>query len=276
MKGGGVALLAVLVTAACGAAPPPARSPSPEPPAVPGMAAEVVLLRTDEAVGGQVQVRITDTGTAPFTVTAVRLVSPGFRALPATPVEAAFEPGRTIDLPTPHGEADCSAQPLPAVAEVALVRPGAAVEDVRVPLSAEVLRRIHERECAGRAVLEVVDVEVTGLREDGDALSGRLVLSRRAGDQPVTASRIGRSVLIDVVAEELPVELDGDGSSSIPLTFRPATCDPHVLSETKKPYVFPVHVAVGDGEAVPIDLPLEPAARDALAALVQRVCAPGR
>ncbi len=48
-----------------------------------------------------------------------------------------------------------------------------------------------------------------------------------------------------------------------------------MLSETKKPYVFPLHVAVGDGKAVSLDLPLGSAARDGLAALVQRVCAPG-
>ncbi|MDP9390089.1 MAG: hypothetical protein M3P89_01570 [Actinomycetota bacterium] len=42
-----------------------------------------------------------------------------------------------------------------------------------MPLSAQVLRRIHDRECAARAVLEVVDVEVTELREDGDVLRGR-------------------------------------------------------------------------------------------------------
>ena len=220
-------------------------------------------------------VRITDTGPAPFTVTAVRLRSPGFQVLPATPMEAAFAPGRTIDLPTPYGEPDCSAVPLPAVAEVAVVRPGGTVEEAMVPLSAEVLRRIHARECAADAVLEVVDVEVRELRGDGDVLRGRLGLSRRTGDQPVTLSRVGRSVLIDVAAEELPLELAGDGSSSTPLTFRPVTCDPHVLSETKKPYVFPLHVAVGDGEAVSLDLPLDAAARNGLAALVQRVCTPG-
>ena len=242
---------------------------------MPGMAAEIVLLRTDEAVGGQVQVRITDTGAEPFAVTALRLDSPGFRPLPATQVEATFAPGRTIDLPTPYGKPDCSAAPLPAVAEVALVRSGRAAEDVRVPLSGEVLRRIHDRECAAEAVLEVVDVEVEDLREDGDVLRGLLVLTRRTGDKPVTASRLGRSVLIDVAAEELPVELAGEGSSSTPLTFRPATCDAHVLSETKKPYVFPLQVAVGDGDTAVLDLPLDAVAREALAALVQRTCAPG-
>jgi len=46
-----------------------------------------------------------------------------------------------------------------------------------------------------------------------------------------------------------------------------------VLSETKKPYVFPLTVRVEDGDLVPVDLPLDPAALDRLAAVVQRVCA---
>jgi hypothetical protein len=79
-------------------------------------------------------------------------------------------------------------------------------------------------------------------------------------------------VLIDVAAEDLPLELSGD-RGEIPVSFTPATCDPHVLSETKQPYLFPLHVVVGDGEPVPLDLPLDVVARDQLAALVQRVCA---
>jgi FtsZ-binding cell division protein ZapB len=48
-----------------------------------------------------------------------------------------------------------------------------------VPLAAEVLSRIHEEECAALAVLEVVQLEVTALREEGDALTGELDLTRR-------------------------------------------------------------------------------------------------
>ncbi|WP_157944008.1 hypothetical protein [Blastococcus atacamensis] len=58
-------------------------------------------MRTDEAVGGRFQVRVTDTGEAPFTVSAVALDAPGFAPVPETPVTAAFVPGRVIDLPVP-------------------------------------------------------------------------------------------------------------------------------------------------------------------------------
>src|SRR4051812_40783391 len=112
-------LLAIAVagalTGACGGTPSAAPSGSsaastaaaPSAPAVPGIEAEAVRLRTDEAIGGQVQVRITDTGDTPFTVTSVALDSAGFAALPATAVTAPYAPGRVIDLPTPFGTAVC-------------------------------------------------------------------------------------------------------------------------------------------------------------------------
>ena len=277
------AVLSAVLAVGCGSPPGgavdaatssgPSSRPAPVAAPVPGIEAEAVRLRTDEAVGGRIQVRITATGDEPFEVTAVALDSPGFAPLPATPLRAEFAPGRVIDLPTPYGEPRCDAAPEPAAARLTLTRPDGRVEDLRVPLSAEVLGRIHRRECAVRAVGEVVDIAVAGLREQGDAVTGELVLTRVGAGERVTAERLSRSVLLDVAAEGLPIELDpGERTASVPVRFTPATCDPHVLAETKKPYVFPVVVTVGQGEEVPVDLPLDAAARDLLAALVDRVC----
>ena len=83
-------------------------------------------------------------------------------------------------------------------------------------------------------------------------------------------------MLVDVTAADLPLELAGGRADArTDVSFTPATCDPHVLSETKKPFVFPLTVQVGDDDPVAMDLPLDQAARDRLAALVQRVCAVG-
>lgn len=272
-------VLVAVFTAACGTTPPavapaPASSSvAPDIPAVPGIEAEAVRLRTDEVVGGQVQVRVTNTGDDGFTVTAVALDSPGFAGLPPTAVTADFAPGRVIDLPTPYGTPDCAAAPVPAAALLSVTRPGGPVESLRVPLAADVLVAVHDEECAARAVEEVVGVSVTGLADDGDALSGSLTLTRRNGDERVLATALSRSVLLDAVADGLPLVLAaGEPSVTTAVSFTPATCDPHVLSETKKPYVFPLTVEVGDAEPVPVDLPLDDAARDRLAALVQRVC----
>ena len=281
MRRTAIALL-VLLTAACGStsspsAGTPSASTSAEPsgpPPVPGIEAEIVRLRTDEAIGGQVQVRLTDTGDTPFIVTSVALSSPGFTPEPPKAVTAAYAPKRVIDLPVPYGSPVCDAAPVPAAADVTVVRPDGTVEQLQVPASADVLELIHTEECADLAVLEVVDIEVTGLHDDGDTLAGSLTLTRRKGTEPVKATRLVRSVLIQPTAE-LPLTLAGDeDSAAAPISFTPASCDPHVLSETKKPYVFPLGVVVGDDDEVPLDLPLDQAARDQLAALVQRVCTP--
>lgn len=243
---------------------------------MPGLEAEAVRLRTDEAVGGRVQVRITNTGGDAFTVTSVALYSPGFTALTPTAATAEFPSGRVIDLPTPYGDPVCDAEPLPAAALLTVTRPGGGEETVRAPLSAEVLGTVHDEECAVLAVVEVVDVAVTGLTDDGDALAGSLTLTRREGGEQVVATALGRSVLVDVAAEDLPLDLEAaERSARTDVSFTPATCDPHVLSETKKPYVFPLSVQVGDDDPVAMDLPLDQATRDQLAALVQRVCALG-
>jgi hypothetical protein len=271
----------VALLAACGdsgeassGGPATTTEPTVTVPAVPGMAAEIVRLRTDEAIGGQVQVRLTDTGDAPFTVTTVALRSPGFAPEPPTAVSAAYAPGRVIDLPVPFGDPRCDADPEPTVADLTVVRPDGAVEQVQVPAAAEVMGLIHGEECAVLAVTAVVGIAVTDLHEDGDALVGRLTLTRREGDEPVTATRLERSVLIAAVAD-LPLELDGDDrSAAAEISFTAANCEPHVLSETKKPFVFPLSVTVGEDDEVPVDLPLDQAMRDQLTALVQRTCLP--
>ena len=283
------AALAVLLCAACGADPPsPApsaaaagSSPSssaalPSGPAVPpvaGIEALAVQLRTDEALGGQVQVRVTDTGTEPFTVTSVAIDSPGFAPLPDRAETAAFVPGRTIDLPTPFGAALCDRAAEPAAARLTVVRPDGRSEVLRVPLGAGDLVRIHAETCAAAAALAVAGVTVTGLTVDGEVVTGSLVLTRAGDDdRPVTLTRLEGNVLYDADAD-LPVRLgEGRASLEVPVTFRSVTCAGHALAETKQPYLFLLGVRVGDGDEVPVDLPLDQGQRDVLAALVDVVC----
>jgi hypothetical protein len=281
---GRTALVAVLVTAGCAtsSADPAATSSSPPPtsaaptiPAVPGIEAEAVRQRTDEALGDQVQVRITDTGDEPFTVTSVALDSPGFEPVPPRVHTTAFTPGQVIDLPTKFGDPVCDVPAEPAAAKLTVVRPDGTSEDLRVPLSAEILTRIHTEECAVLALEEVVTVDVVDLSQTPDSVTGSLRLTRHSGEGPITVVRVGRSVIIDVTGPELPAEMAGDEDEfTTPVEFTSATCDPHALAETKKPYVFPLEVQAGDEDSVILDLPVDDATRAALVALVDRVCLP--
>ena len=273
--------LVVALAAGCGspagtgssASPSATLSSGPPVPPVAGIAAEAVRLRTDEAVGGQVQVRVTNTGDQPFTVTSVAIDSPGFAPLPPRAETATYRPRQVIDLPTPFGDPVCAVAAQPAAARLTVVRADGTTEELRVPLAADVLDRIHAGECAVEGVLAVVDIQVDGLHDDGDGSTGTLTLTRRGGAEPVTVTRLSRSVLIEPTIDGLPLRLTGGAdTASASVRFTPASCDPHVLAETKQPYLFVLGVDVGDQDEVPVDLPLDDGDRAALAAMVQRVC----
>ncbi|MCZ2859175.1 hypothetical protein [Blastococcus sp. VKM Ac-2987] len=275
------ALLVALVLAGCGGEPvgdeaaPTSAGPVPAAvPPVPGIAAEAVRLRTDEAVGGRIQVRVTATADEPFTVTAVALDVPGFAPLPPVAVAAAFAPGRVIDLPTPYGAARCPGAAAPAAARLTVLRPDGAVDEARVPLGGRALERVHDEECAAAAVARAVELGVTDLRAGDEELSGRLTLTRRQGDERVGLDRVTGNVQFDVAAE-LPLELAaGAGAADGAVRFTVATCDGHVLAEVKQPYVVPLGMRIGD-EPVVVDLPVDDGLRTALADLVARVCRGG-
>ncbi|MCW2575529.1 MAG: uncharacterized protein JWR66_1559 [Modestobacter sp.] len=277
VRGKPAGLVLVLTVAGCGSLSSSSSSSAPAVPALPevaGIAAEAVQLRSDEATGGQVQVRLTDTGPAPFTVTSVQLDSPGFTALPARTVAARYAPGQVIDLTTPFGAVDCAAGVEPVAARLTVTRPHGATEEVTVPVHGWTMVQVHQGECAEQGVLAVVDVTVEGLTDAGGMTTGDIVLGRRAGDEAVQVSRLGGSVVLDPVPDDdLPVTLaPGEQELRLPVTFDAARCDPHALAETKKPFVFPLAVTVGDGDEVPVDLPLDEAQRAQLQDLLDRVC----
>jgi hypothetical protein len=280
-----VVVLAAALTAACGSSSPSASGPTTTPsptaalssgppvPPVAGVEAEAVQLRTDVAIGGQVQVRVTDTGDQPFTVTSVAIDSPGFAPLPPRAETAHYSPRQVVDLPTPFGDPLCDTAAEPAAARLTVVRPDGTTEDLRVPLAAEVLGRIHAEECAVERVLAVADVQVGDFRDDEDGSTATLTVARRSGSTPVRITRVTRSVLVEPTIDELPVTLAGDASTATAeVRFAPASCDPHVLAETKQPYLFVLGVVVGDEDEVPMDLPIDQDDAGALAAMVQRVC----
>jgi hypothetical protein len=276
-----VGLVLVAALAGCGGADQPASAPatSPAPPVealpeVPGIAGEAVQLRTDAAIGGQVQVRLTDTGPAPFVVTSVQLDSPGFAPVPARTVAATYAPGQTIDLPTPFGTVDCAAGVEPVAARVTVRRPEGAVEELRVPLAGDTMAQVHDAACAVERVLAVVGIAVEDLTEAGSTTTGAVVLTRRSGDEPVEVTRLGGSVVLQpVLDDELPVTLAPEQDElRLPVTLDAARCDPHALAETKKPFVFPLAVTVGDEDSVPVDLPLDDAQKVRLEEFLGRVC----
>jgi hypothetical protein len=258
---------------AAGAAPS-STSAAPVLPPVPGIEAEVVRHRTDVPVTGQVHVRVTDTGEQPFTVTAVAIDSPGFAPLPPTALTAAFEPGRTVDLRTAFGEPDCAAQPGPLAARLTVARPDGTVEELRVPLAGDDLDVVHREACAVAGVLAVAGTGLTDLAAAGDSVTGTLVLTRTGDDdRAVRVVDARRSVVLELAVDGLPLVLPpGEERATAGVSFTAASCEPHVLADTKQPFVFPLWIGVGDAEPVPVPLSVDPAQQALLWDLLGRVC----
>jgi hypothetical protein len=219
-------------------------------------------------------VRVTGTGDAPFTVTAVAIDSPGFAPLPPTALTAALEPGRTVDLRTAFGEPDCAAQPGPLAARLTVARPDGTVEELRVPLAGDDLDVVHREACAVAGVLAVAGTGLTDLAAAGDSVTGTLVLTRAGDDdRAVTVVDARRSVVLDLAVDGLPLALrPGEERATAGVSFTAASCEPHVLADTKQPFVFPLWIGVGDAEPVPVPLSVEPAQQALLWDLLGRVC----
>ncbi len=259
-------------------------------PAVPGMRALAVRLRTDLAVGGQFQTRITNTGSEPFTVLAVSLDSPGFERLPFAGRPAVYNPGATIDLPTRYGPARCGDRigVAPAFSAVQIQREGGRTEELRVPLEApdNIVDRIHREECHALSLAAAVDVALGGpfatTEMDGKTVvQATITLTRRDSTEEIALTELRGSVVLYVLfadEEDAPATMAVGESSleiAVVLSITGRTCDPHVLSETKQPFLFPFFLSFDGGEPQYGTVDVSPEQREALWSYIQAVCAEG-
>ena len=111
----------------------------------------------------------------------------------------------------------------------------------------------------------------------GDAATGDIALRRRPGNQDVTVVRLLGSVLMDATATGLPRTLDGHGKAlSVPVSFTLASCDPHVLAETKQPYLFPLFLRFDGGPPQYILVSTSDGDHQQLQAMLRDACAARR
>ncbi len=257
-------------------------------PAVPGMRALAVRLRTDLAVGGQFQTRITNTGSEPFTVLAVSLDSPGFERLAFAGRPAVYNPSATIDLPTRYGSAVCEdgIGVAPAFSAVQVQRPDGRTEELRVPLEApdNIVDRIHREECHALALASAVDVALGGSFSTADVdgqtvVQATITLTRRDSTEEIALTELRGSVVLYVLfadEEDTPATMAAGESSlevAVVLSTTGRTCDPHVLSETKQPFLFPFFLSFDGGDPQYGTLDVSPEQRDTLWSYIEVVCA---
>lgn len=257
--------LALILLVGC--APPSPQSPAP-------LSASAYRSRDDDAVGGQFQVTLTGLSDIAVSVRSVMLDSPGFDTVDPTVREVALGRGTRIDVPTEFGAARCDVAPEPASVQVST----GSDTTVVVPLMSQndTLNRIHAEECAAKDLADIVTVTmVPGPLPSGPAepLPAVLTLDRRDGDEPLRLDEIRGSLLYALNSEAVPVTLaSGNTSIDIPVTLTTASCEPHVVADAKKPFVFPAWIAVGDGVPVYTRIPVPVSVQRQLVEYQQRSC----
>lgn len=257
-------------------------------PAVPGMQATAVRLRTDAAIGGQFQTRITNTGSDPFTVLGVSLDSPGFERLPFAGRPATYQPGQTIDLPTQYGPAVCGGGigVDPVFTALQIQRADGTTEELRVPLEApdDIVDRIHHEQCHALRLAAAVDVQLgeftTGEVDGRTVVQSTITLTRGDNTEDISIFELRGSVVFDVsLAEEGdPPTMPADEEELVvPIIVRHTArgCDAHVLGETKQPFLFPYFLTFDGGDPQYGVLEVSQEQRDALWAYIQAVCPNG-
>ncbi len=256
-------------------------------PAVPGMRGQAVRLRTDVAVGGRFQTRITNTGSEAFMVLGVSLDSPGFERLPFAGRAATFNPGATIDLPTQYGAPFCAEdiQVDPAFTAVQVQRPDGTADELRVPLEApdDIVDRIHQQECHALALAAAVQVdlgEFNSAEFDGEpVLRATITLTRGTNSEAIALVGLTGSVVFDLLfaddSEPPPSMPSDEDELAVPVIvgMTGRGCDAHVLGETKQPFLFPFYLTFDGGEVQYGVLDVSPEQRDALWSFVQVACA---
>lgn len=259
-------------------------------PAVPGMRGQAVRLRTDAAVGGQFQTRITNTGSEAFMVLGVSLDSPGFERLPFAGRPATYNPGATIDLPTQYGAVLCAddIQVDPAFTALQVQQPDGRIEELRVPLEApdDIIDRIHQEECNALALAAAVDVslgEFSSAEVDGrTVVQATITLTRGSNtEEEIALTELRGSVVFDVSfadsSEAPPAMTVEEDQLVVPVILRHTArgCDAHVLAETKQPFVFPFLLSFDGGTPQYGILDVSPEQRDALWSYIRAVCPNG-
>ena len=271
----------------CAAGPEPV---APTPAAELGLEGRLQQYRRDAARRVlQLQVQSPRAG---LVVEDVELRAAAFAPTRRTGTSTALRPASPVDLPLPHGEARCDADPTgPSSALLTVREKGGPPRQVLLDLpgAGVLLARLHRPECVERELRRTVDVAlVDGWTADGAGGAARrtiLQLRRLVPDGPrVVVPELPSGILFTVrtsaepgAAAPSPVVVLERGApvARVPLVVRATRCDPHALAESKRTTQFRVPVEVDGAEAVQLVLQPDEAGRDLLVQYATDACGRG-
>lgn len=215
-----------------------------------------------------VEARVLTEGEGRGIVVAARLESPLFADSPPRESPARLDPGRGNPVRLPLGSPVCPAPPGESTVVMTIEADGREVTET-VVVDDSVLRDINADECAAQAVLDVAAPSFGAVEtQTTEAIETTIVLKR--GDTtpgaPVTLDAMTGNIVFAIDLDEAAERTLAAGAASlaVPAVVRVGRCDPHVFAESKKTWVFPVYLAVGDAEPAYVEIQPDDVTRAAL------------
>jgi hypothetical protein len=205
-------------------------------------------------------------------------------------------PGVTFDIRVRQGEAVCGDPPRadrapPADAAIAV---GTATVDgappvmVAIPIEDErsILPKVFRRSCQEQrltwaAELRFGDRWTPSTTASGKpAVLGTLELRRHLSDEALTITQINGSVLLRISAvqpSDPVVTLDGgQDTASVPIVIEQSgNCDAHALIESKKTFIIPIGLAIGDEDPLAYVIRFDNPTRQLLNRMINESCGVG-
>jgi hypothetical protein len=200
-------------------------------------------------------------------VTSARLESPLFADSPPRDTPVRLNPDWTNPVRLPLGTAVCPAPEGESTIILEMTVDGRAVTET---LTADdtVLRQINADECAEQAILDVATPSFGPITvQDASHIEMTIVLTRGDSrtDEPVTLAEMTGNIIFIVRPDASESTLaPGADSVAIPAIVEIGRCDPHVFAESKKTWVFPAYLAIGDADPAYVEIQPDETTRAAL------------
>jgi len=206
-------------------------------------------------------------GEAGGKVVLAQLDSPLFADSPARAQEMLLAPNWDNRVRLPLGDPVCPA-PEGESTVVLTVRVGDRTATEVIVADDTALRTINADECAQQAILDVAQPSFGPVESQTAAeMNTSVVLTRGAvaAEQPVTLTSMTGNIVFIVTLSDEPRTLDpGASSVSVPAIISVGRCDSHVFAESKKTFVFPLYLAVGDAEPAYVEIQPDAVTKQAL------------
>ncbi len=205
-------------------------------------------------------------------------------------------PGVTFDIRVHQGDAVCGSPPAatgspPPDEPVAIGHAsvdGGAPQLIAVPIEdrRSVLPRVYSMSCQAQRLTWAADVHfgdewTPSTTADGrPAVVGTLEVRRNESDATITVTRIDGSVLLRISpvtpADPLTVLAPGQQAASIPIVIEQSgNCSPHALAESKKTFIIPVTVGIGEEPAAADVVTFDAPAKAVLNRVINESCGVG-